>query len=198
MLVVIIEIMNNRVMKCQHGEANMSFWDEKMRRQWTSFKTPPYIGPGPRQGKGNRETCVWQPPKNGWFKLNFDGASRGNPGQAGIGCCLHNSNGIEVAQREKPIGIETNNRAEFMALVEGLEMCKASGVEKLVVEGDSAIVINALRNGSILNWRLDMLLSRALKFGKAFKSIIFNHIFQEGNSRSDELANMGADGLYLE
>ncbi|XP_059065181.1 uncharacterized protein LOC131857107 [Cryptomeria japonica] len=198
MEVVIIENMNNRVMKCQHGEANLSFWDEKMRGWWTGLKIPPYIGPGPKQGKCSRETCVWQPPKNGWFKLNFDGASRGNPRQDGIGCCLSNSNRIEVAQREKPVGIESNNKEKFMALVEGIEMCNASVVEKLVVEGDSTIAINAMRKGSILNWMLDILLSRDLNLGKAFKKIIFNHIFQEGNSRADELANMGADGVYIE
>ncbi|XP_057865263.2 uncharacterized protein LOC131072959 [Cryptomeria japonica] len=176
----------------------MSFWDEKMRGLWNGLKIPPYIRLGPKLGKGKRETCVWKPPKNGWFKLNFDGASKGNPGQAGIGCCLHNLDGTEVALRAKLVGIETNNRAEFMALVEGIKMCMASGVDKLVVEGDSAIVINAMRKGSILNWRLDALLNKALNLGKAFKKIIFNHIFREGNFKADELANMGADGIYID
>ncbi|XP_057813813.2 uncharacterized protein LOC131027734 [Cryptomeria japonica] len=195
---IIIEILNKRAMKGQHGEANMSFWDEKMRGHWNGLKIPPYIGPGPKLGKGNRETCVWKPPKNGWFKINFDGASRGNLGQDGIGCSLHNSDETVVARRAKPIGMETNNRAKSMALVEGLEMCMASGVEKLVVEGDLTIVINGMKKGSILNWRLDALLNRALNLSKAFKKIIFNHIFCEGNFKADQLANMGADGIYID
>ncbi|XP_059073575.1 uncharacterized protein LOC131874293 [Cryptomeria japonica] len=198
MEVVIIEIMNNKVMKRWHGEANMSLWDEKMRSHWTSINIPPYIGPRAKKGKYNREICAWQPPMSGWFKLNFDGASRGNPGQAGIRCYLHKSKGIEVAQREKLVGIETNNKEELTALVEGLEMCKESGVEKLAIEGDSAIVINALRKGSIPNWRFDVLLSRDLNLGRSFKNIIFNHIFREGNSRADELVNMGANGFTIE
>ncbi|XP_057843263.2 uncharacterized protein LOC131052700 [Cryptomeria japonica] len=184
-------------MKGQHGEANVSFWDEKMRGRWNGLKIPSYIGPGPKLGKGKRKTCVWKPPKMGWFKLNFDGASRGNPGQTRIGCCLHNLDGTEVTQRAKPVGIGTNNRAEFMALVEGLEMCRALGV-KLVVEGDSTIIINTMRKGSILNWRLDVFLNKALNLSKAFKKIIINHIFDKGNSEADELANMGADGIYVD
>ncbi|XP_057853747.1 uncharacterized protein LOC131063815 [Cryptomeria japonica] len=169
-----------------------------MRGHWNGLKIPSYIGPGPELSKGKTETCVWKPPKMGWFKLNFDGASRGNLGQASIGCCLHNLDGTEMAWRVKPVGIETNNRVELLVLVDGLKMCRALGVEKLVVEGDSTIMINAMRKGSIINWRLEALLNRALNLSKAFKKIIFNHIFREGNSKADELANMGADGTYIE
>lgn len=30
----------------------------------------------------------WSPPHEGCLKLNFDGASKGNPGPAGFGCVL--------------------------------------------------------------------------------------------------------------
>ncbi|XP_059067860.1 uncharacterized protein LOC131858589 [Cryptomeria japonica] len=134
----------------------------------------------------------------GWFKLNFDGASRGNLGHATIGCCLHNLDRTEMTQRAKLVGIETNNKAEVLALVDGLEICRELGVEKLAVEGDLTIIINVMRKGSILNWRLEVLLNRALNLRKTFKKIIFNHIFREGNSKADELANIGADVTYID
>lgn len=114
---------------------------------------------------------MWQPPKCGWFKLNFEEASKGNPSQANISYCLHNYEGMEVARMEKLIGIETNNMAELTTLVEGLATCIEKGVVKLAIEGDSTIVINALRKGSMPNWRLDAILRRVLNLGQSFKKI---------------------------
>lgn len=91
------------------------------------------------------------------------------------------------------IGIETNNWAELMALVEGLALCKSIGCKNLEIEGDSAIIINALRKGSLLNWRLDSILSKAILLCQSFDKIIINHIYQEGNRRADELKNLGIE-----
>ncbi|TYG64411.1 hypothetical protein ES288_D06G105900v1 [Gossypium darwinii] len=38
----------------------------------------------------------WQPPEQGWFKLNTDGSSRSNPGLAGVGVVVHNSDGLWI------------------------------------------------------------------------------------------------------
>lgn len=35
----------------------------------------------------------WRVPSAGWYKLNMDGASRGNPGLAAAGGALRDSNG---------------------------------------------------------------------------------------------------------
>ena len=66
-------------------------------------------------------------------------------------------------------------------------------INKLEIEGDFIIIINALRIGALSNWRLDANLSKALEPCKSFKKKIINHIFQEGNKSVDDLANMGID-----
>lgn len=84
-----------------------------------------------------------------------------------------------------------------MALVEGLHLCRKLGVKNLEIEGDSAIIVNALRKGSMPNWRLNTLLSKALDLCRDFDRFIVNHIYREGNKRVDELANLGADSINL-
>lgn len=39
----------------------------------------------------------WTPPPLGWFKLNSNGSSEGNPGKVGGGCLIRNSDGIWIS-----------------------------------------------------------------------------------------------------
>ncbi|XP_057867370.1 uncharacterized protein LOC131074699 [Cryptomeria japonica] len=165
-----------------------------MRGRWFGLRIPPFVGIGSSNNQELRNSCKCKAPKRGWFKLNFDGASRGNPGPTGIGCCLHDEDEKELARESKPIGHVSNNRAEILALIEGLLLFQNKGIRKLAIEGDSAIIINGLRNGSLSNWKLNALLDRALSLLKNFKKLTFNHIYREGNSRVDETANAGVDG----
>ncbi|XP_057832239.1 uncharacterized protein LOC131042915 [Cryptomeria japonica] len=154
-------------------------------------------GEGPPAILRSRATCRWQPPGEGWLKLNFDGATRCNLGKAGIGCVVHNWEGKEVAFLSSPASINTNNWAELLALVEGLLLCRKHEAKYLDIEGDSTIVVNALRKGSMPDWKLNTLLSKAMDICKGFDRFTDNHIYREGNKRADELANMGSDGIKL-
>lgn len=133
-------------------------------------------------------------PKRGSVKLNFDGASQGNLGPIGIRCCLHDEGGRELARVANPIWFESNNKVEILALIEGLLLCQNRGIRKLAIEGDLTIIINGLRKGFLLDWKLNALLSRALGLLKDFNKTTFNHIYREGNSKVDELANAGDEG----
>ncbi|XP_059076629.1 uncharacterized protein LOC131875919 [Cryptomeria japonica] len=125
------------------------------------------------------------------------GSVNGNPGQARIGCVVHNWEGKEIASLASLDGINTNNWAELMALVEGFLLCRKLEAKCLDIEGDLAIVVNALRKGSMPNWKLNTLLSKAIDLCKSLDRFTVNHIYREGNKRVDELANLGADGIKL-
>ena len=47
----------------------------------------------------------------------FDGASKGNPGKAGCGALLKDSKGTTIWQIAYPIGLKTNNEAEYSAII---------------------------------------------------------------------------------
>ncbi|MCD6595184.1 ribonuclease HI family protein [bacterium] len=51
----------------------------------------------------------------------IDGASKGNPGPAGIGVFITTESGDELIRMSKSIGIATNNVAEYKALILALE-----------------------------------------------------------------------------
>ncbi|GFH11165.1 RNase H domain-containing protein, partial [Haematococcus lacustris] len=61
---------------------------------------------------------------NKHYCMNFDGASRGNPGQAGSGVTVYErDSGVEVAALTHPLPFGcTNNEAEYCGLILGLEV----------------------------------------------------------------------------
>ena len=73
--------------------------------------------------------------------LQFDGASKGNPGIGGSGAILL-KNGIvmHTAMYSHPNRV-TNNVAEYRGLIIGLKMAIEKGYIDLYVEGDSKLVI---------------------------------------------------------
>eukprot|EP00253_Pinus_taeda_P001472 PITA_01472 len=82
----------------------------------------------------------WQCPPVGGLKLNFDGASRGNPGLARIGGVIRNQKGDILHIYYRALGESTNNEMEFAALEHGLRIAKSRSLHNLIVEGDSSLV----------------------------------------------------------
>jgi ribonuclease HI len=76
------------------------------------------------------------PPPLDCFKLNFDGASRGNPGPAGFGAVLRDHMGKIIHMIAGFLGENTNNVAELTSLVRGLQTAVHHQYHRLVIEGD--------------------------------------------------------------
>ncbi|XP_052190314.1 uncharacterized protein LOC127800002 isoform X2 [Diospyros lotus] len=71
--------------------------------------------------------------------LEFDGASKGNPGLAGAGAVLHAEGGMVYRVREG-VGIATNNVAEYRGVILGLNYALKKGFKHIRVQGDSKLV----------------------------------------------------------
>src|SRR5439155_21758774 len=89
--------------------------------------------------------CARCYPMNETLTLEFDGGSRGNPGPAGIGVVLRAQDGTTLATLGKFIGRATNNAAEYQALILALQQAKKLGAKKIIVRGDSELVIRQMR-----------------------------------------------------
>ena len=87
----------------------------------------------------------WNPPPEGTFKLNIDGAAKGNPVPAGYGGVIRNSEGTILSLFWGSIGSITNNMAELEGLINGLIWARQTRKMPLMVEGDSQIIINTAR-----------------------------------------------------
>ncbi|PNX62693.1 ribonuclease HI-like protein, partial [Trifolium pratense] len=57
----------------------------------------------------------------------FDGASSGNPGPAGAGAVLLSENGTVLYRFREGLGYQTNNVAEYRALILGLKQAIRKG-----------------------------------------------------------------------
>lgn len=125
------------------------------------------------------------------YVLFFDGCSKRNPGPAGAGAVIYH-NGVEIWSKSLFVGSkETNNVAEYMGMIIGIEEAKNRGIHKLLVKGDSNLVIQQM-NGKfkVKSHNLIKLYLRARKSVESFHSIEFQHVYRTDNKRADELANI--------
>ncbi len=119
--------------------------------------------------------------------LFTDGASSGNPGEAGIGVILTTKDRrVEISEY---IGNTTNNVAEYMALIRGLEKAKKLGIEKVDIFLDSELLVKQI-NGeyNVKNESLRSLYGKAISLLKSFCSYSIKHIPREKNAEADKLA----------
>src|SRR6476660_8996478 len=82
---------------------------------------------------------------NEWSTLQFDGGSRGNPGPAGIGVVVRAADRTPLVTLGRFIGRATNNVAEYRALITGLQKAKELGARRILVRGDSELIIRQMR-----------------------------------------------------
>ncbi|GLJ06374.1 hypothetical protein SUGI_0037500 [Cryptomeria japonica] len=100
-----------------------------------------------------RKYVIWMPPSAGWVKMNFDGASKR---RAGFGALIRDDFGRLLWLVAGPYEIASNNEAELKGLKVGLAMCVEKGMEKVVIEGDSQVILNRISKGRFPNWRLQI------------------------------------------
>src|SRR3977135_2043295 len=77
--------------------------------------------------------------------LEFDGGSRGNPGPAGIGVVIRAADGTPLITLGRYIGRATNNVAEYQALIIALQQARKLGAKKILIRGDSELIIKQMR-----------------------------------------------------
>ena len=188
----IMEVLNAYLEKTSHVEGSFSFWDRLMKKHWSRLINPPLLYH--TSNKEARASCKWTPPPPGWHKLNFDGAARGNPGVAGAGCIINDENGRWVAQLATPLPPLSNNVTELETLERGLQLCFKLGLSRIFIEGDSQVVLNAIRQKKTPNWVLNSKLQEVLILMENFEETFIGHIYREGNVMADGLANRGTDG----
>ena len=128
------------------------------------------------------------------FALYFDGCSKGNPGESGIGAVIY-KNGVEYWANCEYIGNDkTNNEAEYRALIFGLELAISHKITKLSVCGDSLLVINQINNKyKVKHPNLYQLYKKVQLLKSEFTYIDFNHVYRKHNKRADQLSNIALD-----
>ena len=80
------------------------------------------------------------------------------------------------------------------ALHQGIKLCLKLNLTKVCIEGDSQIIVNAIRKQNTPNWVLDSQLNLVLSLIDKFDDYRISHIYRKGNQLADHLANIGVDG----
>jgi ribonuclease HI len=132
--------------------------------------------------------------EQGTWTLFTDGASRGNPGQAGAGIILLDPAGEVRLQYGDYLGVATNNEAEYRALLLGLQKARELGLSKVEIRCDSELMVRQL-NGSyrVKQPHLLKLWQEAQAELQRFAAHQIRHVPREMNSQADRMANRAID-----
>jgi ribonuclease HI len=155
-------------------------------------KAPPSTSQAPLWGNNEK---TWEGKLAGLtLQLFTDGASRGNPGQAGAGIAIFDEEGNELIGTGQYLGQCTNNEAEYRALLFGLTKCREFGRGRLKVHLDSELIVKQIRGEyRVKHQNLKPLFKEAMQKLSDFASFRVTHVRREKNSRADELANLAID-----
>lgn len=126
--------------------------------------------------------------------IHIDGASRGNPGEAGFGVHATAPDGSEVARLYGYLGRATNNFAEYQALLHALRYAHARGARRVRIFSDSELVVRQVE-GRYKVRHPDMvpLHREALGLLRRFEQAEVRHVPRERNREADRLANRALD-----
>ncbi|KAE8981362.1 hypothetical protein PR001_g24022, partial [Phytophthora rubi] len=127
--------------------------------------------------------------------LRFDGACRRNPGPGGAGAALFAPDGKVVwTVAHYMAGRETNNTAEYTAMLLDVRSALHHGVRRLRVEGDSHLALSQVRGTfACNNKRLRSLRNRMQAALRGLEWHRLMHIDRKANQHADRLANRALD-----
>ena len=133
--------------------------------------------------------------RKGILRLYVDGASRGNPGDAGAGFYLLDEDGHELLEGMRYLGRMTNNAAEYHALILGLREVLGIGGTSVEIYTDSELVARQVKGiYNVRNRQLGTLYQEAVALLDKFHSYEMIPIRREDNRKADRLANEAIDG----
>jgi ribonuclease HI len=127
-------------------------------------------------------------------RLSTDGGARGNPGPAAYGYVLEAEDGTILEARGEPIGVATNNVAEYRGLIAGLTGAVEAGVDELEVVSDSELIVKQMRGEyRVKNEALRALSLEAAALARKIGRVTYTAVRREHNELADRLVNEALD-----
>jgi len=125
--------------------------------------------------------------------VKFDGGTRpDNPGPSAIGYVVEADDWTE--EESEHIGESSNNRTEYRALIQGLELAFEKGCTEVEARGDSKLVVNQVRGEwDVGEPELRPLRNRAQEVAGEFETFEIHYIPREKNWKADELVDQAFD-----
>jgi len=119
-----------------------------------------------------------------------DGGSRGNPGPAATGIVIKDESGKILASYGEYLGTQTNNVAEYAAIISALKKAQELGATEIECVADSKLVVEQLSG----KWKvkeptLQKMWLEAWNLLHSFKKHSLSHTLRAGNSEADAEVN---------
>ena len=122
------------------------------------------------------------------IEIYIDGSSIGNPGKSGIGYLIYQGSKL-LKKRSVYLGVQTNNFAEYMALIFPLIDAIEENQKKISVFSDSQLVCEQIKgNYKVKNQNIYPLFVLAKNLISKLDDFKITHIDREENQEADELA----------
>lgn len=126
--------------------------------------------------------------------IHIDGGSRGNPGPAGAGVVIQTDAGLLVHEGAYYLGTQTNNAAEYYAVIRALERLSKMPPDSVAFRSDSELLVRQVTGQyQVKSPALARLFGQVQRLLLRVGAWQFRHIPRAENSRADELANIAMD-----
>jgi formyltetrahydrofolate-dependent phosphoribosylglycinamide formyltransferase len=123
-----------------------------------------------------------------------DGGSRGNPGPAAAGFVITDEKQNQLAAKGIYLGRQTNNYAEYSAILAALKCAKNLKADNVALYSDSELLVRQiLGKYKVKSANLKELYQGCIHETAGFKSFTITHVFREKNKFADKLVNMSLD-----
>ena len=126
--------------------------------------------------------------------IYIDGGARGNPGPAGAGVSIQCEEGGAFFEAAYFLGTQTNNAAEYLALIRALQRVENTANERISIFSDSELLVRQLTGEyRVKSPKLAQLHEQAQLLLLRMPGWSVRHVRREQNQRADELANLAMD-----
>ncbi len=126
--------------------------------------------------------------------IHIDGGARGNPGEAGFGVHVSDPEGRILAALYGYLGIQTNNVAEYAALIAALRYAAGAGAAAVLIRSDSELLVRQIQGAyRVRNAGLIPLYEAAKDLMRRLPRLRIEHVPRESNKDADRLANQAMD-----
>ena len=143
----------------------------------------------PRKRKQPVERVKWQPPGEGLYKTNYDGAVFNESGEAGIGIIVRDARGeVIAALAEKLLYPGSVVVLESLAARRAVSFAMELGLSSSIIEGDLEVVFKALQNSDWHHSSIGEIVKDIVSIAGSSRTFSFSHTRRQGNNAAHALA----------
>jgi len=136
----------------------------------------------------------FDPTPQHYLTAYIDGGARGNPGPSGYGVVIQDESGKKITALSEYLGHQTNNFAEYQALIAALGYAIQNGHTALKVISDSELLVRQIKGiYKVKNPTLQDLHARARQLVRQLEWFSIGHVLRGKNQEADRLANAAMD-----